>query len=295
MRIAFASGKGGTGKTFVSTNVFNILLERGIKTNIVDCDAEVPNVCIFFDAKEKNKWPVNEYRPEIDIDKCVFCGKCVEYCNYHALFYIPSSKILKVMEDTCHGCSACRYACEYGAITDSYKKVGEVTHFEYSELGNIFEGRMRIHSMATVIVLKDAIKHSKNTDCEISLFDAPPGTSCPFIQTSLRADFVIFVAEPTPFGISDLRQSIETLKGMNIKCGVIINRSDLGNDALEKYLYSENIPIIAKIPFSKEFAKYYTAGKIASQYSEEAHKTFDKITDFVINKNKELKAKETSK
>ena len=263
IKIAIASGKGGTGKTLVATNIFHTLLSKNEDVLLIDCDAEAPNAVAFFKTKKTGSTEVTMMVPEIDTGKCTYCGKCHDYCNYNAIFIIPPMKIIKVIEDLCHGCGACSVACEYDAISEKSVSLGYVTTFDINGRRRIIESRMNTGKMSPVPVIQAAIKLAEDSYSFI-IFDSPPGTSCPFIQTVARADYVILVTEPTPFGLSDLRQSIDTLRKINKQCGVIINRSGLGNNDVREYLGREHIPVLMEIPFSRQIAGIYSQGEIVS-------------------------------
>jgi len=260
-RIAVASGKGGTGKTFVASNIFQALVKNGFDSVLVDCDAEAPNAAAFFKKKLTGTIAVTQQVPVIDESKCVYCGKCHEYCNYNAIFILPPIKIIKVIDDLCHGCGACSVACAYGAITEKPDPLGIVNVFSENGRPLIVEARMNIGVMSAVPVIKAAIRNI-DPDTGIAILDSPPGTSCPFIQTVATADFVILVTEPTPFGLSDLRQSVDTLKEIGKPCGVIINRAGLGNNGVREYIDKQGIPLLMEIPFSRRIAEIYSEGKI---------------------------------
>ena len=261
IKIAIASGKGGTGKTFVATNIFHTLVKNQIDAVLVDCDAEAPNSVAFFKTNRTSAFEVTQLVPVIDTNACTFCGKCHEYCNYNAIFILPPMKIINVMEDLCHGCGACSVACKYDAITEKPVSLGVVNLYSNNGKPSLVEARMNIGVMSPVPVLKAAIKQS-NDMTGIVILDSPPGTSCPFIQTVASADYVILVTEPTPFGFSDLQQSIETLKKINKPFGVIINRAGIGNLAVYDWLKENNIPLLIEIPFDEEIAHIYSEGKL---------------------------------
>lgn len=262
--IAVASGKGGTGKTFVATNIFHSLVNKGIKSVLTDCDAEAPNAVAFFKAVHKGTIEVTQMVPVIDTGKCTYCGKCHEYCNYNSIFILPPERIISVIEDLCHGCGACSVACKYDAITEKPFPLGVVNLYSYNSLNSIIEARMNIGVMSPVSMIRTALKQF-DLEADIAILDSPPGTSCPFIQTVNQADYVILVTEPTPFGLSDLRQSVETLNTMNKSCGVIINRAGIGNNQVREYLQKENIPLLMEIPFKKEIAEQYSTGRLVSE------------------------------
>lgn len=282
IKIAIASGKGGTGKTFVATNIFYALVKNQIDAVLVDCDAEAPNAVAFFETRQVNSIEVTQLVPVINTNACTYCGKCHEYCNYNAIFILPPMKIINVIEDLCHGCGACSVACKHDAITEKPVSLGMVNLYSNNGKPSLIEARMNIGVMSPVTVIKAAIKQINN-QVEIAILDSPPGTSCPFIQTVSASDYVILVTEPTPFGLSDLRQSVETLKVMNKPCGVIINRSDLGNSDVKNYLLKQNIPLLSEISFSKKIAELYSTGEIVIKtipdLGEELYNMVKKITD----------------
>lgn len=264
IKIAIASGKGGTGKTFVATNIFHTLVKNQIDAILVDCDAEAPNAAAFFKTSQTGSVEVTQMVPVINADACTYCGKCHEYCNYNAIFILPPMKIINVIEDLCHGCGACSVACKYDAITEKPVSLGVVNLFSSNGKSAIIEARMKIGVMSPVPIIKAAIKQI-NDQAEIAILDSPPGTSCPFIQTVSASDFVILVTEPTPFGLSDLKQSIDTLNKIGYPYGVIINRAGIGNFAVYDWLKENNIPLLMEIPFDEEIAHIYSEGRILTE------------------------------
>lgn len=273
--IAIASGKGGTGKTFISTNLFNSIQKSEKSIILVDCDAEEPNDREFIPGKFQNSFDMLQKIPVIDHSKCTFCGKCYEYCNYNAIFFLGEQRMIRVLEDHCHGCGACSVACEDGAITEKDDLLGTVAQYSISPNSSLIEARMKVGVHSPVPTIKAAIKSA--SDAEIVLLDSPPGTSCPFIQTVAAADYVVLVTEPTPFGLSDLIQSVETLKSLGKRCGVIVNRAGLGNDEVYKYLNQENIPLLMSVPFDKNIASIYSKGKLVSNENADWEQKFNQL------------------
>ncbi|MFA5848274.1 MAG: ATP-binding protein [Bacteroidales bacterium] len=283
IRIAIASGKGGTGKTLISTNLFYALQQLNYKVTLIDCDAEEPNVMIFFKEEKEFVHDVTQKVPVIDTTKCTFCGKCLEYCSYNAIFMLRDMKIIRILEDLCHGCGACSVACKYDSVSEKDISLGKITRYHSDLQSSIIEAKVRVGVFSPVSVIKAAIKEAGNN--EIILMDSPPGTSCPFIQTVAVADYVILVTEPTPFGLSDLKQSVDTLKTMNKSYGVIINRAGLGDKALYEYLSNENIPLLAEIPFDKEIASLYSKGEIVAKHNIVWMDLFENMFNTIYEKN----------
>jgi MinD superfamily P-loop ATPase len=260
MRIAIASGKGGTGKTMISTNLFRVAEMEGINVTLIDCDAEEPNVTEFVSGKLIDTKPVLCNIPVIDADKCTFCGKCHEYCSYNAIIILPPVNFIKVVEDLCHDCGACMAACQYSAITEKEKQLGSIKTYEFNDHAVIVEGCANIGVYSPVPVIKEAIK--RKTADNLTILDSPPGISCPFITTVNHADFVILVTEPTPFGLNDLKLSVETLQKLNKPFGVIINRAGIGNRDIYYWLEENNIQVLMEIRFNMEIAGVYSRGKM---------------------------------
>jgi len=283
IKIAIASGKGGTGKTFISTNLFNALQKAGEKVSLVDCDAEEPNDREFIAGEFLQSFDVTQKIPVIDESKCTYCGKCYEYCNYNAIFFLGEQRMIRVLEDQCHGCGACSVACEYGAITEKDDLLGAVSTYKVQQNSNLIEARMKVGVHSAVPVIKAAIKSA--VDADVVLLDSPPGTSCPFIQTVETANYVVLVTEPTPFGLSDLRQSVDTLKSMGKSCGVIVNRAGLGNDEVFDYLKKENIALLMSVPFDKSIAMTYSNGKLISNESPEWENKFSQLFKIILQEN----------
>jgi MinD superfamily P-loop ATPase len=280
MRIAIASGKGGTGKTLVATNIFYILSERGEKVTLVDCDAEEPNSKAFFNTKEISESQVIQKVPVIDSDICTFCGKCVDYCSYNAIFLLHDRRIVRVMEDLCHGCGACLVACKMGAISEKEVSLGTVSKYSVNSESTIIEGKMRVGAYTPVPVIKASIKKSNNS--EIVILDSPPGTSCPFIHTVSSADYILLVTEPTPFGLNDLKLSVEIVRDMRKPFSVIINRAGLGDRGVYNWLESEKIPVSMELPFNRDLAAIYSRGEIVSAVRPDVRNKFEMLTDSVL-------------
>lgn len=263
IKIAVASGKGGTGKTMVSTNLFWTAQHAGFPVSLVDCDAEEPNVAEFISGEVFYTETVSQNIPVIDPEKCVFCGKCFDYCNYNAIVYLPANRFIRVVEDLCHDCGACSVACRFGAITEQQKPLGVVRSMSLGSIAEIIEASAEVGVYSPVPVIKRAIHESD--DSRLAIFDSPPGISCPFIATVEHADYVILVTEPTPFGLNDLKLSAETLQQLGKPFGVIVNRAGLGNREVYDWLNQNKITLLLEIPFDREIARIYSEGKLLAE------------------------------
>ncbi|MBN2689119.1 MAG: ATP-binding protein [Gammaproteobacteria bacterium] len=252
MIIAVASGKGGTGKTTISTNLALSLTDQ---VQLLDCDVEEPNAHLFIKPEILEKHTVTIPVPQIDRAICTLCGKCAKICAYNAIAII--AKQAMVFPELCHSCGACKYFCPAGAIKEVNHEVG------FTELGSknniqFIHGQLNVGKAIAIPVIKAVKNHIDKTKTVI--IDAPPGTTCPTIEAIKGSNFCLLVTEPTPFGLNDLILSVATLKKINIPYGVIINRSNLGDNSTEQYCNQEDIPILMRIKFDKKIAAAYSNG-----------------------------------
>ena len=254
MIISVASGKGGTGKTTVATNMASAL---GQGVRLLDCDVEEPNAHLFLNPVLGQVEEVTTFIPEIDDDLCTGCKKCAEICRFRALAVV-AGKVL-VFPELCHSCGGCMEVCEEGAVLDGSRILGTV---ESGVAGNVqfSHGRLRVgEAMSPPLIQK---VRSINENDGITIIDAPPGTSCPVIAATKGADFVLMVTEPTPFGLHDLKLGVEAVKTLGIPCGLVINRSDIGDEGVREYAAKEDIPVLLEIPFDRKIAEAYSVGKL---------------------------------
>ncbi|MBN2610667.1 MAG: ATP-binding protein [Bacteroidales bacterium] len=282
MKIAVTSGKGGTGKTTVSTGLFHVLTKY-MKYNVqlLDCDVEEPDCHIFIKASETESFPVYLSVPEIVADKCTFCGKCKAVCAFNAIVMLPPIKFIEVSKELCHGCGACTYVCPEGAITEHNEEIGKITHYDYYTRDEFIEGRMSVGKALQTQVIRETIRHSEERS--VVIFDSPPGTSCPVVATVSKADYVIMVTEPTPFGFHDLKLMAETVKQLGKRTGIVINKAGLDYKPLYDYIHTNKITILAEIPFKKELAEAYSNGRIIAESDNGMKTIFQGIIQKILN------------
>lgn len=285
MKIAIASGKGGTGKTTVSVNLYHFLSkEFQNKVQLIDCDVEEPNDLLFFsEAQKQNEKEVFSLVPKIDTEKCTFCKKCADWCEFNAITIVKNLKFAEVNSDLCHSCGLCSVACEFDAITEHEEPLGVISEYNTEFGAGLIEGRLEIGSAMQTALIKKVKKDASN-EVVLTLFDAPPGTSCPVVETVSDADYVILVTEPTPFGLNDLKITVDLLYDLNIPFGVIVNKAGLGDNEVYKFLEQKNIELIGKIPFSKDYARNYSVGKLINSIPHEIENYYQEIVEKIKTK-----------
>ncbi len=273
--ITVASGKGGTGKTLVATSLALSLPEE---VQFLDCDVEAPNSHIFLNPQWEEEFPTGLVVPRVNESVCTACGECNRVCEFKAIVVIVD-KVL-VFDELCHGCGACSYICPVDAISEIEKPIGIIRRGTGVN-GIIFlQGLLNIgEPMATPIIRR--LKREAIKDAMVTLRDAPPGTSCPVIESVEGSDFTILVTEPTPFGLNDLKLSVGVCRELNVPMGVIINRADAGDDRVQAYCKEENIPILMEIPLLREVAEGYAKGvplvDILPEYRDKFQELFENI------------------
>jgi MinD superfamily P-loop ATPase len=266
LRIAVASGKGGTGKTTLSVA---LALSAEGPVNIVDCDVEEPNTSIFLSGFEGvADTAMTVPIPIVDEAKCNGCGACARLCQYNAIILLKKQAM--IFGELCHSCGGCTLVCPTGAISEQGQAIGRIREARKGQV-RFLEGELQVgHALSPPLIreLKKQVAAAPGT----TILDCPPGTSCPMVTAVRGSDFVILVTEPTPFGLHDLRLAVATLRTLGLPFGVVINRSDSGDDRVVVYCGREGIPLLASIPQDRRVAEAYSRGEnllsLGSPYTE---------------------------
>jgi MinD superfamily P-loop ATPase len=275
MNIAIASGKGGTGKTTLSTNLAVYLAEQG-KVVLVDLDVEEPNSGLFLSGKQVHTEEKYKMIPEWIAGQCSLCGSCREVCYFNAVTQL--SDTIMIFPQLCHSCYACSELCPENALPMKKRRIGILRHMENAGLSFV-ESILDIGEEQAVPLIAQTIRYVNEhfQNIAIRIFDSPPGTSCPMIEAVKHSDFVILVTEPTPVGLYDLSLAVETVRELKKDFAVVLNRYGMGNADVEDYCRKERIPLIAKIPHQRRIAEYCSRGELLYRHVKEFKYALDSI------------------
>jgi MinD superfamily P-loop ATPase len=273
MNIVFLSGKGGTGKTTVSTNIAYLN-----EFNYVDCDVEEPNGHIFLKPEYSEVLESGILNPVINSEKCTLCNACVENCQFGTLAN-TGEKIL-IFNELCHGCGTCSISCNFNAIQEEKRTIGQIQKGHY-EKGKFMRGVLNLKEPLAVPLIKEVKELIESH--ETNIIDAPPGSSCTVVETLEDSNYAVLVTEPSAFGLSDLKQVVTVLNQMEIPFGVIINRGDGNNRIITNYLKKENIDLIGIIPYSMRAAQLYSKGILLIE-DPELNKVFVDLSQKIMRR-----------
>ncbi|MCG6982785.1 MAG: ATP-binding protein [Deltaproteobacteria bacterium] len=275
MIIAVASGKGGTGKTTIATNLAKSI---GEGAQLIDCDVEEPNSHLFLNPQIEKSEEVCVPRPKVDLDKCTYCGDCAKICRFSAIVVVK--KHVLVFPELCHGCGGCSKVCPEEAISEIPNSIGIVEQGKSHSLSFI-HGRLEVGQAMSPPLIKAARGLAAGNG--VVIIDSPPGTSCPVIASIKGSDFCILVTEPTPFGLNDLELAVEVVFELGIPAGVVINRSDIGDLAVKEFCQRRSIPILMEIPEDRQIAEAYSRGEmiidVMPEYKLKFQQLFAKIEE----------------
>ena len=266
MIISIASGKGGTGKTTVAVN---LAVSLGFDVQLLDCDVEEPNSHLFLKPEFCETKTIYAPVPEVDKEKCTLCGKCGEICQFKAIVVIGETVL--PFHELCHSCGGCMEVCPENAISEDGRELGVIQKGHCNGI-EFIHGRLRVgEAMSPPLIKKVRALTDPN---KLTIIDAPPGTSCPVIESMRNTDFVLLVTEPTPFGLHDLKLAAGAVRLLNIPHGLVINRSDMGDDQVRAYAEREDIPVLLEIPFDRKIAEAYSIGELMVAVMPEWRESF---------------------
>lgn len=269
LAIAIASGKGGTGKTTLAANLARSL-EAPVQ--LLDCDVEEPNAHLFLKGEPVGEATVTIPVPQVDESICDGCAECVDICQFNAIAVVGGRPLL--FPDLCHGCGGCTLVCPNRAIKEVPRRIG-VIQTSQSGAVELVQGRLDIGVPTAPPLIREVIARARNDRPVI--IDAPPGTSCPVIAAVRKADYVILVTEPTPFGLHDLRLAVDMIKEIRRPFGVVVNRVGVGDDRVHDFCAEQEIEILLEVPDDRRIAEAYSRGDLVVEALPEYRERFSDL------------------
>jgi MinD superfamily P-loop ATPase len=283
MRLAVASGKGGTGKTLVATNLAWRLAARSDGVTYLDADVEAPNGHLFFQPTFTSTARHTVRIPTLGGVACSGCGQCAEACQFGAI--VTGREGVTVYPDLCHSCGVCLRACPEQSLGERERETGTVRRGHVGPMGFV-DGTLDLGEVRAVPLIQAVVGESPRSG--LAVLDAPPGTSCSAVAAVGGADLVLLVCEPTPFGLHDLELSLQMCEALGVPTAAIINRSDLGDGRVRSYLADEGVPLVAEVPFDREIATACATGVLASTRLPGFASTMDGLADYLLDRRGHL-------
>ncbi len=267
--IVIISGKGGTGKTYITASFAFLEKENAV---VADCDVDAANMYLLLKPEtiESNDF-FSGVKAFIHQKNCIKCRICENVCRFGAIIYRNSNFYINKLN--CEGCGYCSKVCPTQVIEMIEQNVGK-QFISKTRFNNILvHARLGIgaeNSGKLVAKVKQEAKRiAENKDVEYILVDGAPGIGCPVLSSLTGADFVVLVTEATISGFHDLKRVIELIKNFNLKAACIINKYDLNinktNEIIE-YLNSVGIEMLTKIPYNIAFTHALTQGKTITEF-----------------------------
>ncbi len=282
MDIVIASGKGGTGKTLIATNLAVTLDNMDKEVAYLDCDVEEPDGHLFLKPEDVQEKEITLISPDgVDQDKCINCGKCVDACSYNAIAMVNEEVLF--FPELCHVCGACSIVCPTDAIIEREKKIGDLKKGRSGDI-DVTYATLETGEGGMSPRLINAVKDEKGDG--INIMDAPPGTACPAVESIAGADLAVLIADPTPFGLNDLKLSVDMCRSIGIEPVVIVNRAEYRDDSLKKYCDEEDLEIIGEIPDDRTIAETYSNGDIIVDKFEEYKRLFRDLSKDILKESK---------
>jgi len=271
MKIAVLSGKGGAGKTMVAVNLAAIAQQ----VTYVDCDVEEPNGRLFLKPEGVAREPVCTLLPEFDASKCTGCRRCVEFCRFNALVYIKEKPL--VFPEVCHACGGCQVVCPDGAVCEKERPVGCVERGQHGSV-RVITGILNAGEASGVPVIKAALR-AGDAHGGLEIIDCPPGSACSVMESVASADYCLLVAEPTAFGFHNFQMVYELASLLGKPCGAVINKMDAPYDPLERFCETNGLPILLRIPYSRQLARLAANGEIIAEKDMEYAGQFKRLLE----------------
>ena len=277
-RLLVLSGKGGTGKTTVSS----FIIARSEAKAYADCDVDAPNLHLVtgLESQSEDSLYWGSDKAKVDEEKCIGCGACQDICRFDSVHLVDGKA--HIDEYGSEGCAACEYICPEDAITMEKDMAGRMQlQKSYDKVFSTATLRMgRGNSGKLVSEVKKQMNENAYQDTELAVIDGSPGIGCPVIASISGVDLVILVTEPSMSGLSDLDRIVRTCRMFNTPMGIVINKADLQEErcaAIVEFAAKENITLLGTVPYDKAVLEAVNSGHTVLGSGSNAEKALENI------------------
>lgn len=271
MRVLFASGKGGAGKTTVTAGIAAFWPHPLV---LADADVEAPDLGLFLPHAFSEEIPVGLEVPIRITETCNLCGECTSICQFNAIKKLAGR--IMPFPDMCHGCGGCTAVCTPRAIVTGERELGRIRIGADASGRTFLEGRSRVGEAMTPPLIRSLLRrastHARRARADL-LIDGPPGVSCPVMTAAASADALVLVIDPTPFGVHDFKLALRAFERLGKPMTAVLNRSGQPEiaaceDELITFCEEKGLQIAARLPFDREAAERAATGRHPMHDSE---------------------------
>jgi len=275
-KLVVASGKGGVGKSMLSSSLA-ILFAQSKKIVAADCDVDAPNLNIWLGGGQwQESRPISVSKvPVIDRKKCDGCGICEKKCQFSAI-KVRNGKA-EVNPFLCEGCGVCQVVCPKNAITMEPAKSGFINQRQTKYGFRIISGSLSPGQSGSGKIVTEVKKRTEKEQVDMMVVDSAPGTGCPVIASLQGADLVCLITEPTPAGQADLKRVFKVIRDFQLSYRVVINKADL-NPKITRAIEEEfGKKVIGRINYDRKIFQALAKLEPVVETNLEARKEIENI------------------
>jgi len=263
MEIVVASGKGGTGKTFLASNLAILIDEELDGAVAADADVEAPDLVLAMGGEKrllKSREIWESMKASIDYELCNRCLKCVDVCMFDAIRLVDGEP--EIIEEFCEGCGACAHVCPMNAISFRKTRTGKIYSVETMAGVKTTTGDLEIGGRNTgelvYLVREEAKEFARKDHVKNIIIDSAPGIGCPVISSLSGAELLIIVVEPTSQSLTGAKRLLKVAESFKMKVTYVVNKFDLNEEFLKTIDSELGLECVGKIPYDSKVPSSYS-------------------------------------